>query len=124
MKHFLFATLMTWSFASVAHAEPAWTEVVSTTLTEASSKAPDILIHNSDTYSEVKVKIISEGARIDAFQVIPAVLWGHSVPEVTGDYAQGAEREGFFKPTKVRFVRIYARSLHPGLPVQIKVWMR
>jgi hypothetical protein len=124
MKKIILALLVFFSILSVAHADhEGWVEVVSKTIGTDANDYRDILIHNPDVYSEVRLEMPT-GGRIDHFDIISTFLWGTSVPELQGDYAKGSSKEAFFGATKIRFVRIYARALHPMQPVQVKVWMR
>lgn len=105
--------------------EDAWTPVVATTLLE-NQQSPgysDILIHHPGTYSEVKVAFGGD-AIMDRFDIISFFLWGTPVSGLEGALDAGHEYTGYFKSSKVKFVRMYVRSKNPGLPLQVRVWMR
>lgn len=117
---FLFSALI----SATALAADDWTEVVATTMTWQSPQYRDILIHNPGTYSEVKVMFTSDDAIVDRFDVVSTILWAKPVSGLDGYYQQNVERTGFMNSTKVRWVRIYARPKHAGLPLSVRVWMR
>lgn len=121
MKTFFAAIAMSLMFAGVAQAQE-WTPVISTVLSEQSPSYRDILINNPGTYSEVRLQVLNEGAYIDRFDTISYILWGKAVPELAGRYSAGEVRTAYIGSSKVKFVRIYARSA--GQPVHVRVWMR
>jgi len=126
MKNLFLILSTIFSFNSAALAlEDGWTQVVATTLggDQQSPHYRDILIHHPDTYSEVKV-VFGSDAIVDRFDLISFILWGTQVPELTGYYSAGEEHTALFKPTKVKFVRIYVRAKHSGQPLPVRVWMR
>lgn len=123
LKKFFAVAMMSFLFAGAAQAQE-WTQVVSTVLSEQSPNYRDVLINNPGVYSEVRLQVLNEGAHIDRFDTISYILWGKSVSDLAGRYKSGEMRTAFMGSSKVKFVRIYARSAHPGEPVRVRVWMR
>jgi hypothetical protein len=126
MKNILLILSMIFLFNTPALAfENAWTPVVATTLleNEQSPNYRDILIHHPGTYSEIKV-IFGSDSILDRFDTISFFLWGTRVPGLQGDLNAGQEYSAYFKPTKVKFIRMYVCAKQPGQPLQVRVWMR
>ena len=126
MKNLILCLLAVTSlFVSVAHADETqgWTPVLSTLVMTQSPDYRDLLIQNSGTYSEIRMQVLND-AWIDRVDVISHIIWGTAINGLDGRYTQGDIREATFPASNVRFLRIYARSAHPGMAVRVKVWMR
>lgn len=127
MKNILLtlSTIFLFNASTALASENAWIPVVATTLLEnqQSPKYTDILIHNPGTYSEVKV-VVGSDAIMDRFDIISFFLWGTQVSGLDGAMTAGHEYTGYFKSSKVKFVRMYVRAKNPGMPLPVHVWMR
>ncbi|QDK39079.1 hypothetical protein [Bdellovibrio sp. NC01] len=117
----LFATVLVSGTAKAS--EDYWTQVVSYTTTEDSPAYRDILVHNPGTYSEMRVQMSGAGY-IDRIDTISLFLWGKEVDGLDGHYEAGEMKAVYFGSRQVRWIRLYARSAPPGMPVNVKIWMR
>ncbi|XGC80389.1 hypothetical protein ACES2L_13740 [Bdellovibrio bacteriovorus] len=105
--------------------EAPWVEVANQfvvaetmTLAELSNKK------NTPEYSEIRVQILSSGARIQRAEVVNFSRMSMPVWQVEGDYSAGMERMDKFPLMRVRTIRMYLTTLQPFEVVQIKVMMR
>lgn len=125
MKKIIFTLMTVCMVAFDASAQEAWREVANEMIFAEQPTYRNILLRNNKPeFSEVRVQVMSSGARIQRAEIVTDR--GMSLPawNLEGDYGSGMERIDLFQKSKVRAVRMYVTTLQPNEIVRVQIYMR
>lgn len=125
MQTFFSAFLMTFLFSVSALASQQWVQVA-----EVNTLADEIVYKRAysnsrqQPFSEIRVQAMSSGVQIWRADALGIDSNSRPLIALEGDYLWGEFRLANFALSRIDSVRLYLRSLTPGEPAVLKIWMR
>lgn len=125
MQTFFGAFLMTFLLPFSAFAGQQWVQVA-----EVNTMADEITYRRAysnsrqQPFSEVRIQAMSSGVQIWRVDALGIDSNSRPLMALEGDYLWGESRVANFALSRIDSVRLYLRSLTPGEPAVLKIWMR
>lgn len=125
MQAFLSTFLMTFLISLSSFASQQWVQVA-----EVNTLADEITYRRAYSnsrqrpFSEVRVQAMSSGVQIWRADALGIDSNSRPLMALEGEYQWGESRMDNFPLSRIDSVRLYLRSLTPGEPAVVKIWMR
>lgn len=120
-KLFVLLFVITSGLAQTAN---AWKAIANETLWPNAPYFREILINDGEQYTEVRIYVSMGSVRIQNATVMTEQLSQYPLWQIRGDYRSPRMSEARFPISKLRSIRLDARSLETNRPSNLQIFVR